>query len=176
MEIQCFHSSRGDFERSQAQPGGHQDCQSGPFICLPLPMFYTLNSCKIPQKYQDFYQNLDPKISKEISDIIWRVKYQLPDLSDDVFRPASLSGQTHFNAFKKFKENRGIPGLLLKLKSIKDRLKDPGITVSPLVALMEQENLPLLEKTRVMLSRKIQAGSGIAEAKRPSILPILSCL
>lgn len=135
-----------------------------------LSLFYTLNSCPIPQKYQDFYQELDKSRQQEIRNFL-ESKYQLTDLGEDLFELSKHREQI-IQRIRRFYDNKGLAGFLLKAKSVQDRLTDPGITIT-FSGVDGAGKSTVLEQTRLMLTEKYRK-EVVLLRQRPSILPILS--
>ncbi|MEM6805517.1 MAG: hypothetical protein AAF696_29240, partial [Bacteroidota bacterium] len=136
------------------------------YLCL----FYTLNNCKIPQKYQEFYAELEAEKQQEIRHYLAQ-KYQIKRLGEDVFD--LLPFRNHLiRRIQRFSENQGISGLGMKLMSFRDRLRASGITIT-FSGVDGAGKSTILEETRQMLTKKYRK-EVILLRQRPSILPILS--
>ncbi|MEM6805336.1 MAG: hypothetical protein AAF696_28320, partial [Bacteroidota bacterium] len=136
------------------------------YLCL----FYTLNNCKIPQKYQDFYAELEVEKQQEIRHYLAQ-KYQIKRLGEDVFD--LLPFRNHLiRRIQRFSENQGITGLGMKLMSFRDRLRAAGITIT-FSGVDGAGKSTILEETRQMLTEKYRK-EVVLLRQRPSILPILS--
>lgn len=135
-----------------------------------LSLFYTLNNCKIPQKYQDFYAELETEKQQEIRHYLIQ-KYQLKRLGDDLFD--LLPFRNHLiRRIQRFSDNQGISGLGLKLLSFRDRLREAGITIT-FSGVDGAGKSTILEETRQILTEKYRK-EVVLLRQRPSILPILS--
>lgn len=135
-----------------------------------LNLFYTLNNCPIPQKYQDFYEQLNPIMQGEIRYYL-ESKYGLPRLDSNVFDLLPYRDKL-IKAVSGFPENQGLRGFFLTMKSLKDRLSNPGITIT-FSGVDGAGKSTILEQTRQMLTEKYRK-EVVLLRQRPSILPILS--
>ncbi|MDW3646462.1 MAG: hypothetical protein R8P61_05355 [Bacteroidia bacterium] len=135
-----------------------------------LSLFYTLNSSEIPQKYIDFYHQLDGQKKAEVRQYI-QTKYQLEELGDNIFD--LLPHRKKLIArIQNFSDNQGWTGLLLKASSFRDRLKDPGMVIT-FSGVDGAGKSTILEETRKILAEKYRKEIVLLR-QRPSILPILS--
>jgi len=135
-----------------------------------LSLFYTLNSTEIPQKYIDFYDQLEGPRKADIRRYI-ETKYQLDDLGNNTFDLLPHRKQL-INRIQNFSDNQGWTGFLLKASSFRDRVRHPGMVIT-FSGVDGAGKSTILEESRKILAEKYRKEIVLLR-QRPSIFPILS--
>ena len=134
-------------------------------------LFYSLNKTQIPQRYQDYFDQLEPKEQQQVISYLSE-NYQLTNLD----RPGLFSLADRHEELQKaisaWKANRGVTGVIHRLQALFDPFKasQPTITFS---GVDGAGKTTVLELTRKLLEEKYRR-EVVLLRQRPSILPILS--
>ena len=151
--------------------------QEGIKVALPehffeyVVLFFTLNDCKIPQKYVDHFHSLNKVIQNSIRHYLSDT-YEL-NLSSRADLADLRNKQEHFQQQLEIQpENRGLAGIRQYYLYVRDlfRRRTPTITFTGVDGAGKST---ILENVKTLLTEKYRR-EVVVLRQRPSVLPILS--